>query len=149
MDLILDDLIYKLEERESRVKEGKSLNMSSDEVLLDDSLLVLAIDDGDDIAGKLNYEYELQDKFKKLINDYGHLKFCIIICGSELEFASDYNEGPKLFKSNGIGIVYNTLSNQNYYDLGYFSNEKELNIGDAYLIKDKKYIKIKTPICNI
>lgn len=149
MDLILDDLIYKLEERESRVKEGKSLNMSSDEVLLDDSLLVLAIDDGDDIAGKLNYEYELQDKFKKLINDYGHLKFCIIICGSELEFASDYNEGPKLFKSNGIGIVYNTLSNQNYYDLGYFSNEKDLNIGDAYLIKDKKYIKIKTPICNI
>ena len=149
LDLIVDSLITELEERDYRVKEGNSLDISAEEVLSDEPLLVLAIDNGDEIAGKLNYEYELQDKFKKLINDYGHLKFSVIICGTDAEFANDYSEGPKLFKSNGIGIVYTKLSNQTYYDLGYFSNEKELNIGDAYLVKDKKYVKIKTPICNI
>ena len=149
LDLIVDTLTTELEDRDYRVKEGKSLDMTVEEVLNDDPLLVLAIGNGDEVAGKLNYEYELQDKFKKLVNDYTHLKFCVVICGSELEFASDFNEGSKMFKSNGIAMVYNKISDNTYYQMGYISNEKDLNVGEAYLIKDKKYVKIKTPICNI
>lgn len=149
LDLIVDSLTSELEDRDYRVKEGKSLDMTVEEVLNDDPLLVLAIDNGDEVADKLNYEYELQDKFKRLVNDYAHLKFCVVICGSELEFASDFNEGSKMFKSNGIAMVYNKISDNTYYQMSYISSEKDLNVGEAYLIKDKKYVKIKTPICNI
>ena len=84
-----------------------------------------------------------------IIEEYSNLKVSIIISGTESEFATDYSDGPKLFKYNGIGILYSKLSNQSYYDLGYISQEKDLQLGDAYIIENKKYVKVKTPICNI
>ena len=55
-------------------------------------------------------------------------------------------------KYNGIGILYSKLSNQSYYDLGYISQEKDLQLGDAYIIENKKYVNfinyiLINPLC--
>lgn len=149
IDSMVDKLIEKLYQRSCKVKEEKCLGKSLEKILENEPLLVLVIDNGDDVCSKINYEYELQDKFKMIIEEYSNLKVSIIISGTESEFATDYSDGPKLFKYNGIGILYSKLSNQSYYDLGYISQEKDLQLGDAYIIENKKYIKVKTPICNI
>ena len=149
IDSMVDKLIEKLYQRSCKVKEEKCLGKSLEKILENEPLLVLVIDNGDDVCSKINYEYELQDKFKMIIEEYSNLKVSIIISGTESEFATDYSDGPKLFKYNGIGILYSKLSNQSYYDLGYISQEKDLQLGDAYIIENKKYVKVKTPICNI
>lgn len=149
LDLIVDKLCMELDERADRVKDAKTLGMSANEVLIDEPLILLAIDNGDELLAKINYDFDLLDKFKKLVNDYSNLKFSIVIGGTEAEFGNNFSDGPKMFKNNGIGIVYSKISDQNYYDLGYISQEKDINIGDAYLVVDKKYVRVKTPIFDM
>ncbi|MCM3616554.1 type VII secretion protein EssC [Sutcliffiella horikoshii] len=89
----------------------------------------------------------LQDKFARLIKNYSHLGFNIVVSGSNNDLSKGYDTLTMEVKQIRQAMVLMKKSEQNIFTLPYERKEEEIQPGYGYYVINGKEMKIQIPLC--
>ena len=90
----------------------------------------------------------IQDRLSKLMKNYSHLGFNVIVSGNNAEITKGYDAFTNELKLVRQALIFMKKSEQTLYTVPYERKEEELPIGYAYYILNGKDTKIQTPLCK-
>ena len=91
----------------------------------------------------------IQDRLSKLMKNYSHLGFNVIISGNNAEITKGYDTFTNELKLVRQAIIFMKKSEQTLYTVAYERKEPELAVGFAHYILNGNATKILTPLCKI
>ena len=91
----------------------------------------------------------IQDRLSKLMKNYSHLGFNVIVSGNNAEIMKGYDVFTNELKLVRQALVFMKKSEQTLYTVPYERKEEELPVGYAHYIINGKDTKIQTPLCTI
>ncbi|KMJ58373.1 cell division protein FtsK [Bacillus sp. LL01] len=137
----LEEVEQKLLARESDYLEKVQFGDSS----MDYSPLFLVVDGYARFIQTL--DPMLQDKFARLMKNYSHLGFNIVVSGSNNDLSKGYDTLTMEVKQIRQALVLMKKSEQNIFTLPYERNEEEIHPGFGYYVINGKEMKIQIPLC--
>lgn len=90
----------------------------------------------------------LQDRMAKLIRNYSHLGFNLIVAGSSNDVSKGYDSLTTEVKQIRQGILLMKKSDQTLFTLPYDRKEVDIQAGFGYYVTNGKEIKMKIPLCQ-
>ncbi len=90
----------------------------------------------------------LQDKFARLIKNYSHLGFNMVVSGSNNDLSKGYDTLTMEVKQIRQAMVLMKKSEQNIFTLPYERKEEEIHPGFGYYVINGKEMKIQIPLCS-
>lgn len=105
------------------------------------------IDDYSRFLAKL--DSSLQDRISKLIKNYSHLGFNVIVAGNNSELTKGYDTLTSEIKQIRQAILLVKKSEQTLYTLPYDRKEEEIIPGFGYYVLNGIPAKIQIPLCEI
>lgn len=91
----------------------------------------------------------IQDRLAKLMKNYSHLGFNVIVSGNSAEITKGYDVFTNELKLVRQALVFMKKSEQTLFTVAYERKEQELPIGYAYYILNGKDTKVQTPLYKI
>jgi len=91
----------------------------------------------------------LQDRIGKLLKNYSHLGFNIIVAGNSSELTKGYDTLTGEIKQIRQAILLVKKSEQSLYTLPYDRKEEEILPGFGYYVLNGNAVKIQIPLCEI
>lgn len=89
----------------------------------------------------------IQDRLSKLMKNYSHLGFNVIVSSSNAEISKGYDAFTNELKLVRQALVFMKKSEQTILNVPYERKEEELPAGFAHYILNGKSTKIMTPFC--
>lgn len=89
----------------------------------------------------------LQDRFARLIKNYSHLGFNLVVAGSNNDLSKGYDTLTMEVKQIRQAMVLMKKSEQNIFTLPYERKEEEIQPGYGYYVINGKEMKIQIPLC--
>ena len=105
------------------------------------------IDDYPRFLAKL--DSSLQDRIGKLMKNYSHLGFSMIVAGNSSEVAKGYDALTAEIKQIRQAILLVKKSEQTLFTLPYDRKEDEVMTGFGYYVLNGNAVKIQIPLCEI
>lgn len=87
----------------------------------------------------------IQDRLSKLMKNYAHLGFNVVVSGNNAEITKGYDAFTNELKLVRQALVFMKKSEQTLYTVAYERKEQELPIGYAHYILNGKDMKVQTP----
>ena len=109
--------------------------------------ILLIIDDYPRFLSKL--DNILQDKISKLMKNYSHLGFNLIVAGNSNDVTKGYDPLTGEIKQIQQAILLMKKSEQNLFTLPYDRREDEMMTGFGYYVLNGNAVKIQIPLCEI
>ena len=91
----------------------------------------------------------IQDRLSKLMKNYSHLGFNVIVSGNNAEISKGYDAFTNELKLVRQALIFMKKSEQTLYTVPYERKEEDLPLGYAHYIINGKDTKIQTPLCKI
>ncbi|MFJ7932757.1 type VII secretion protein EssC [Sporosarcina sp. NPDC096371] len=88
----------------------------------------------------------IQDRLSKLMKNYSHLGFNVIVSGNSAEIMKGYDVFTNELKLVRQALIFMKKSEQTLFTVPYERKEAELPVGYAYYILNGKDTKIQTPL---
>ena len=105
-----------------------------------------------DVASKIQSDYEIVDMFNDIVTRYKDLGVCIVFSNyPNTSISFDAPEPIKLIRQKQHIICLEDLSNLKCFDPSYEAlrtNKKPISLGDGYYINDNDVTKIKIALCE-
>ncbi|MBA4536974.1 type VII secretion protein EssC [Bacillus aquiflavi] len=89
----------------------------------------------------------LQERMAKLIKNYSHLGFNVIVSGNNNELSKGFDSFTTEIKQIRQALVLMKKSEQTLFTLSYNRKEEEIHPGFGYYVINGKEIKIQIPLC--
>lgn len=140
------DWITTIEEKLSLRKINSEQNDSAKSKLIVTSILLI-VDDYPTFLSIL--DSSLQERIVKLLKNYSHLGFNLIVSGNSSDMTKGYDSLTTQIKQIRQAILLMKTSEQTLYSLPYDRKEEEINLGFGYYVVNGKGIKIQIPLCTI
>ncbi len=140
---ITSELRDMLEQRREELNECRRNNGDVNEVYANWKQIVIVFDNINEFAedGDFDFKELMEFVIKKC---YG-LKVIILAAGIEAEYNDNWDGLVKAIKEAQVGVLLGSIKEQSLYNIrvpyGYY--EKEMQLGDGYLITKNKYIPLK------
>ncbi|ADZ85438.1 type VII secretion protein EssC [Cellulosilyticum lentocellum] len=140
---ITSELRDTLEQRREELNECRRNNGDVNQVYTSWKQIVIAFDNINEFAedGDFDFKELMEFVIKKC---YG-LKVIILAAGIEAEYNENWDGLVKAIKEAQVGVLLGSIKEQSLYNIrvpyGYY--EKEMQLGDGYLITKNKYIPLK------
>lgn len=109
--------------------------------------ILLIIDDYPRFLAKL--DSSLQDRIGKLMKNYSHLGFSMIVAGNSSEVTKGYDALTGEIKQIRQAILLVKKSEQTLFTLPYDRKEEEVMTGFGYYVLNGNAVKIQIPLCEI
>ena len=114
--------------------------------------LLLMIVQNNDVASKIQSDYEIVDMFNDIVTRYKDLGVCIVFSNyPNTSISFDAPEPIKLIRQKQHIICLEDFSNLKCFDPSYEAlrtNKKPISLGDGYYINDNDVTKIKIALCE-
>lgn len=91
----------------------------------------------------------IQDRLSKLVKNYSHLGFNVIVSGNHAEITKGYDAFTNELKLVRQALVFMRKSEQTLFIVSYERKEVELPLGFAHYILNGNATKVQIPLCNI
>lgn len=118
-----------------------------DGTLLSFNPILLIVDDYPTFLSKL--DSSLQERIVKLMKNFSHLGFSVIVSGNSTEMTKGYDALTTEVKQIRQAILLMKKSEQTLFTLPYDRKEEEINPGFGYYVLNGKEVKIQIPLCTI
>ncbi|MCM3180975.1 type VII secretion protein EssC [Cytobacillus horneckiae] len=89
----------------------------------------------------------LQDRMAKLMRNYSHLGFNVIVAGNSNDLSKGYDSLTTEMKQIRQAVLLMKKSDQTLFTLPYDRKEAEIHPGFGYYVINGKEVKIKIPLC--
>lgn len=109
--------------------------------------ILFIIDDYPRFLAKL--DSNLQDRIGKLMKNYSHLGFSMIVAGNSSEVTKGYDALTGEIKQIRQAILLIKKSEQTLFTLPYDRREDEVMTGFGYYVLNGNAVKIQIPLCEI
>ncbi len=109
--------------------------------------VLFIIDDYPRFLAKL--DSSLQDRIGKLMKNYSHLGFSMVVAGNSSEVAKGYDALTAEIKQIRQAILLVKKSDQTLFTLPYDRREEEVTAGFGYYVLNGNAVKIQIPLCEI
>lgn len=94
-------------------------------------------------------DYDLKELLESIVKKCYGLKIIILVAGMEAELSSNWDDVVKKIREVQVGVLLGSIKEQSLYNIkipyGYY--EKEMLLGDGYLITKNKFVPIRLG-CN-
>jgi S-DNA-T family DNA segregation ATPase FtsK/SpoIIIE len=94
-----------------------------------------------------NLDSVLQDRITKLMKNYSHLGFNLIVAGNNNEFSKGFDALTTEVKQISQAVLLMKKTEQSLFTLPYDRKEADINPGFGYYIKSGKETRIQIPLC--
>ncbi|PEX02099.1 type VII secretion protein EssC [Priestia megaterium] len=94
-----------------------------------------------------NLDSVLQDRITKLMKNYSHLGFNLIVAGNNNEFSKGFDALTTEVKQISQAVLLMKKTEQSLFTLPYDRKEADVNPGFGYYIKSGKETRIQIPLC--
>lgn len=91
----------------------------------------------------------IQDRLSKLVKNYSHLGFNVIVSGNNAEMTKGYDAFTNELKLVRQALIYMRKSEQTLYTVAYERKEAELPLGFAHYILNGNATKVQIPLCKM
>ncbi|MFJ8064666.1 type VII secretion protein EssC [Psychrobacillus sp. NPDC096426] len=91
----------------------------------------------------------IQDRLSKLMKNYAHLGFNVIVSGNNAELTKGYDAFTNELKLIRQAILYMKKSEQTLYTLAYERKEAELPLGFGHYTLNGNTTKVQLPLCKM
>ncbi|GGA19271.1 type VII secretion protein EssC [Psychrobacillus lasiicapitis] len=91
----------------------------------------------------------IQDRLSKMMKNYAHLGFNVIVSGNNAEISKGYDAFTNELKLVRQAILYTKKSEQTLYTLAYERKEAELPLGFAHYMLNGSTTKVQLPLCKM
>lgn len=91
----------------------------------------------------------IQDRLSKLVKNYSHLGFNIIVSGNNAEITKGYDAFTSELKLVRQALIFTKKSEQTLYTVAYERKEVELPLGFAHYILNGNATKVQIPLCEM
>lgn len=109
--------------------------------------ILFIIDDYPRFLAKL--DNSLQDRISKLMKNYSHLGFSMIVAGNSSEVTKGYDALTGEIKQIRQAILLVKKSEQTLFTLPYDRKEEDVITGFGYYVLNGNAVKIQIPLCEI
>ncbi|WP_144509672.1 type VII secretion protein EssC [Bacillus sp. FJAT-22090] len=91
----------------------------------------------------------IQDRLSKLVKNYSHLGFNVIVSGNNAEITKGYDAFTNELKLIRQALIYTKKAEQTLYTVAYERKEVELPLGFAHYILNGNATKVQIPLCKM
>ncbi|KXH78553.1 type VII secretion protein EssC [Sporosarcina sp. HYO08] len=91
----------------------------------------------------------IQDRLSKMMKNYTHLGFNVIVSGNNAEITKGYDAFTNELKLVRQALIFMKKSEQTLFSVAYERREQELPIGYAHYLLNGNDTKVLTPLCKV
>jgi S-DNA-T family DNA segregation ATPase FtsK/SpoIIIE len=134
-----------IDERRQAVIVARKSGQDIKEVGTSWKQIVFAFDKWTDVSDDDDTYYDLCKLLVRIIKKEQGLKIAVVALDTLDGFSGDYSDAGKAMKNEQTGLLLGSLAEQNLFDarLPYGTPEKEIKLGDGYLIRKSKYTGVR------
>lgn len=136
---VINEWSAELENRYNKMLLGESSDMSSE--------LLMMVIQNNDVATKIQSDFELLEKFNMFFSKYKNMGVCVVFANfPNKQISYDAPEPFRIIKQNQTLVCLEDLQNLKCVDVPYEAirdNKKPISLGDGYFLDDGTVTKIK------
>ncbi len=146
MNEFVDELVEEIEDRRNQVREVRTSNGDIDALKASWPQIVYVIDKLSELTSSDNYK--LKELLERIIRYERNLKISVIASDNTSEIEGNWDSLAKVIKDEQTGLLLGSIKDQSLFSVKYpyGSTEKELELGDGYLVTKSKYSGIRCAI---